>query len=136
VAGTRVARMTARANTLLLRLPSVRAATAKAVLTLVALLRAITLAAVLSAAVLAAVAAAGEPSSSLIVGAVGVLLSAFALARCAAVVLRTAAGRGPVVSARDHHRALARRAVPRLRDPDAPGRTRSRAPSALLPAAP
>jgi hypothetical protein len=83
------------------------------------------------AALFSAVSGALAPETSpLLVGAIGALLCAsFALARSAAVVPPAAAGYGPVVAARDHHRALARRAVPRLRDPDAPGRTRSRAPS-------
>jgi Family of unknown function (DUF6412) len=94
--------------------------------------------AALSAVSMAAVSTAvliSQPAP-LLVGALGVLLCAFALARSATVVLPVAGAYGPVVAARDHHRALARRAVPRLRDPDAPGRTRSRAPSVLLPAAP
>jgi hypothetical protein len=114
-----------------------RSATGRAVLALVTLARGLLVVVVLSAAVTATVTApaAGEPSA-LLVGAAGLLLCALALARSAAVVLPAAADLGPVVAARDHHRALARRAVPRLRDPDAPGRTRSRAPSVLLPAAP
>ncbi|OLT14581.1 hypothetical protein BJF78_18420 [Pseudonocardia sp. CNS-139] len=90
----------------------------------------------LLALLLAALPVAPADPSPLFVGAVGVLLCAsFALARSAAAVLPTSAAYGPVVAARDHHRALARRAVPRLRDPDAPGRTRSRAPAPPLPAA-
>lgn len=83
------------------------------------------------AALLSAVSGALAPETSpLLVGAIGALLCAsYALARSGAVVPSATAGNGPVVAARDHHRALARRAVPRLRDPDAPGRTRSRAPS-------
>lgn len=73
-----------------------------------------------------------EPS--LLVGVVGALLCAWGLARRTAVVSSTVAGTGPAVAARDHHRALARRAVPRQRDPDAAGHIRSRAPSGLLPA--
>ena len=102
-----------------------------------AMIPALVVAATLSAISMAAVSTAmlvSQPSP-LLVGALGVLLCAFALARSATVVLPVAGAYGPVVAARDHHRALARRAVPRLRDPDAPGRTRSRAPSVLLPAA-
>jgi hypothetical protein len=132
VAGTGAAGMTARVNTRLLLAPDGRAVTGRAVLALMALARALTVAVFLSAA---SAAVAAEPSP-LVMSAVGVLLCALALAGAAAVVLPASAGLAPVVSARDHHRALARRAVPRLRDPDAPGRTRSRAPSVLVPAAP
>ncbi|OZM81110.1 DUF6412 domain-containing protein [Pseudonocardia sp. MH-G8] len=90
--------------------------------------------AVLSSAVLAA-ATVPAGDSSLVVGVLGTLLAACAVARGVAVVLPTVTGLGPVVAARDHHRALARRPVPRHRDPDAPGHTRSRAPSELAPAA-
>ncbi|GAA1280858.1 hypothetical protein GCM10009609_51020 [Pseudonocardia aurantiaca] len=98
-----------------------------------AMIRGLVVVAALSAISTAALMSQPSP---LLVGALGVLLCAFALARAATVVLPVAGAYGPVVAARDHHRALARRAVPRLRDPDAPGRTRSRAPSVLLPAAP
>jgi hypothetical protein len=98
-----------------------------------AIIRALVVAAALPAVSMAVMVSQPSP---LLVGALGVLLCAFALARSATVVLPVAGAYGPVVAARDHHRALARRAVPRLRDPDAPGRTRSRAPSVLLPAAP
>ncbi|TQM44362.1 DUF6412 domain-containing protein [Pseudonocardia cypriaca] len=75
---------------------------------------------------------AAEPA--VLVGAIGTLVVAWAVAREVAAVLPVLTGTGPVVAARDHHRALARRPVPRHRDPDAPGHTRSRAPSELLPA--
>lgn len=124
----------ARAHGLLLPAPvGGRAAMIRA-LVVAAALSAISMAAISMAAVSTAV-LMSQPSP-LLVGALGVLLCAFALARSATVVLPVAGAYGPVVAARDHHRALARRAVPRLRDPDAPGRTRSRAPSVLLPAAP
>jgi hypothetical protein len=72
---------------------------------------------------------AAEPS--VLVGVVGAALFALGLARAAAPVL---AGRAPaVVARRRHHRDPGRR-VPRLLDPDAPGRTRARAPSGLRPA--
>ncbi|MDN5748017.1 MAG: DUF6412 domain-containing protein [Pseudonocardia sp.] len=73
-----------------------------------------------------------EPSS-LVLGAVGALLFAWGFTRPVGRASPTA-GTGPAVAARGHRRALARRAVPRQRDPDAPGHTRSRAPSGLLPA--
>jgi len=76
---------------------------------------------------------AGEPA--VVVGVLGTLAVAWAVAHEVAAVLPVLTGTGPVVAARDHHRALARRPVPRHRDPDAPGHTRSRAPSELLPAA-
>jgi type IV secretory pathway VirB3-like protein len=74
-----------------------------------------------------------EPA--LLVGALGTLVVAWAVASEVATVLPVLTGTGPVVAARDHRRALARRPVPRHRDPDAPGHIRSRAPSELLPAA-
>jgi hypothetical protein len=77
--------------------------------------------------------AAAEPA--VVVGVLGTLVVAWAIASEVAAVLPALSGSGPVVAARDHHRALARRPVPRHRDPDAPGHTRSRAPSELLPAA-
>jgi hypothetical protein len=70
-----------------------------------------------------------EPS--LLLGAVGALLLAWGIARPATPPALPA---GVAVAAREHRRALARRAVPRQRDPDAAGHTRSRAPSDLLPA--
>ena len=70
---------------------------------------------VLGSVALTAAAPTGE--TALVVGVLATLLVAWAVARS------------------DHHRALARRPVPRHRDPDAPGHTRSRAPSELLPAA-
>lgn len=71
-----------------------------------------------------------EPA--LLIGAVGALLLAWGVARPPA--LPTPAGTGPVVAARARRRALAGRAVPRQRDPDAAGHTRSRAPSDVVPA--
>jgi hypothetical protein len=71
-----------------------------------------------------------EPA--LLIGAVGALLLAWGVAR--PLVLPVPAGAGPVVSARARRRALAGRAVPRQRDPDAAGHTRSRAPSDVVPA--
>jgi hypothetical protein len=73
-----------------------------------------------------------EPS--LLMGVLGALLCAWGLARQPALVLPAAAGAARAVAAREHHRVLARRAVPRQRDPDAAGHTRSRAPSELLAA--
>lgn len=70
-----------------------------------------------------------EPS--LLIGAVGALLLAWGIAAPAAPPALPA---GVAVAAREHRRALARCAVPRQRDPDAAGHTRSRAPSGLLPA--
>lgn len=72
--------------------------------------------------------------SSLLLGVLGALLLAWGVVGRAAALPVAALGSGPAVAARDHHRALARRAVPRQRDPDAAGHTRSRAPSELLPA--
>lgn len=74
-----------------------------------------------------------EPSS-LVLGAVGALLFAWGVARPVGRA-SSSAGAGPAVAARARRRALARRAVPRQRDPDAAGHIRSRAPSGLLPAA-
>lgn len=82
-----------------------------------------------------AVLAGTTAEPALVVGVLGTLVVAWAVAREVAVVLPGLSGTGPVVAARDHHRGLARRPVPRHRDPDAPGHTRSRAPSELLPAA-
>ncbi len=70
-----------------------------------------------------------EPS--LLLGAVGALLLAWGITRPAAPPALPA---GVAVAAREHRRALARRAAPRQRDPDAAGHTRSRAPSDPLPA--
>lgn len=70
----------------------------------------------------------------LVLGVLGALLVAWGVARHAVVGSSAVAASGPAVAARDHHRALARRAVPRQRDPDAAGHIRSRAPSGLLPA--
>ena len=97
---------------------------------LVATARSVLVAAVLTA--LAGTALGAE--SPLVAGVLGALLCAWALARYTAVVLPAVSGGRPAVAARDHHRALARRAVPWQRDPDAAGHTRSRAPSELLPA--
>lgn len=71
-----------------------------------------------------------EPA--LLLGAVGALLLAWGVAR--PVVLPVPAGAGPAVAARERRRTLAGRAVPRQRDPDAAGHTRSRAPSDVVPA--
>jgi Family of unknown function (DUF6412) len=73
--------------------------------------------------------ATAEPS--LVLGVVAALLVVWALAHSR---LGLPAEAGPAASARERRRALARRAVPRQRDPDAPGRTRSRAPSGPVPA--
>ena len=70
-----------------------------------------------------------EPA--LLLGAVGALLLAWGVVRPAGLPSRVP---GPPVAARDRRRTLARAAVPRQRDPDAAGHTRSRAPSGLLPA--
>jgi hypothetical protein len=72
---------------------------------------------------------AAEPSLAL--GVLGALLVVWAAAR---VGVRIPGSLGPTAAARERRRALARRAVPRQRDPDAPGHTRSRAPSGPLPA--
>jgi hypothetical protein len=71
---------------------------------------------------------------SLLMGVLGALLCAWGLARRPALVLLAGAEARVAVATREHHRALASRAVPRQRDPDADGHTRSRAPSELLPA--
>ena len=71
--------------------------------------------------------AVSEPS--LVAGVVAALL-----VLCASAALPVPGGTGPAAAARARRRALARRAVPRQRDPDAPGHTRARAPSGLLPA--
>jgi hypothetical protein len=86
------------------------------------------------AGALYAVLAGTTAEPAVLVGAIGTLVVAWAVAREVAAVLPVLTGTGPVIAARDHHRALARRPVPRHRDPDAPGHTRSRAPSELLPA--
>lgn len=81
-------------------------------------------------AALAGLGTVGEPS--LVVGVVGAALA------CAWGHAHLVAERSdpavPAVTARAHHRTLAGRAVPRQRDPDAAGHTRSRAPSAGTPA--
>jgi hypothetical protein len=87
------------------------------------------------AGALVAVLAGTTAEPALLVGALGTLVVAWAVACEVATVLPVLTGTGPVVAARDHHRALARRPVPRHRDPDAPGHARSRAPSEILPAA-
>ncbi|MGI5129148.1 DUF6412 domain-containing protein [Pseudonocardia sp. CA-107938] len=72
----------------------------------------------------------GEPG--LIAGVVGAaLVCAWGLAHVVAARTDPAV---PAVAARAHHRTLAGRAVPRQRDPDAAGHTRSRAPSVGTPA--
>jgi hypothetical protein len=78
------------------------------------------------------VGAVGEPA--LLVGVLGALICAIGLARHAAAVLPALVAGVPAVAATARRRALAGRAVPRQRDPAAPGHTRSRAPSAVLPA--
>ncbi|MCF7550044.1 DUF6412 domain-containing protein [Pseudonocardia sp. WMMC193] len=72
---------------------------------------------------------AAEPS--VLVGIVGAALFALGFARVAAP--SRLAGPPAVVARHRHHRDPGRR-VPRLLDPDAPGRTRARAPSGPLPA--
>lgn len=86
----------------------------------------------LAGTVVAGIGAVTEPS--LVLGVLAALLCPWGAVHRAAVVLPTASRSGPAVAAREHHRVLARRAVPRQRDPDAAGHTRSRAPSGLLPA--
>lgn len=71
-------------------------------------------------------------TGSLLLGAVGALLLVWGVGR--PVVAATATAGSPAVAARERRRAIARRAVPRQRDPDAAGRTRSRAPSETPPA--
>ncbi|MCY7344149.1 MAG: DUF6412 domain-containing protein [Pseudonocardia sp.] len=100
------------------------------------LLRPILLLSILLGSFVLGAAVAGDAALNpfLLVGALGALLCAWGMARHHAVVLRSAAGGVPAVAARDHHRALARRAVPGQRDPDAAGHARSRAPSGPVPA--
>lgn len=88
---------------------------------------------VLLGSALAGDALLAEPS--LLLGALGALLLAWGVVGRADALPLAVAGSGSAIAARDHHRALARRAVPRQRDPDAAGHTRSRAPSELPPAA-
>jgi hypothetical protein len=88
-------------------------------------------AALLLAALLLGTVLLGEVvEPALVAGVLGALLCVWAArpARAAAVLA------GPAVAARARRRALARRGTPAQRDPDAAGRTRSRAPSGLLPA--
>lgn len=77
-----------------------------------------------------------EPSVLLAALAAGVLGAGLlaAVARCVRYAVRPVGSVGPAAAIHEHLRALARRGVPRLRDPDAAGHTRSRAPSGLLPA--
>jgi hypothetical protein len=75
---------------------------------------------------------AAEPG--VLVGVVGAALWALGLSRHASAVLRAASSRGPATARRHRHRREADARVPRQLDPDAPGRTRARAPSGLLPA--
>jgi hypothetical protein len=85
---------------------------------------------VLWSALVAVVGGVGDPA--LVAGVVGAaLICAWGLARTVAQRTDLAV---PAIVARSHHRALAGRAVPRQRDPDAAGRTRSRAPSDATPA--
>jgi hypothetical protein len=79
-------------------------------------------------------AAASATEPALLIGVLGALLCAWGVARHAADMLPRRAAAGPAAAARQRRRALERQAVPRQRDPDAPGRTRSRAPSGILPA--
>jgi hypothetical protein len=80
------------------------------------------------------VSAATATEPALLIGVLGALLCAWGVARHAADMLPRHAAAGPAAAARQRRRALERQAVPRQRDPDAPGRTRSRAPSGILPA--
>jgi hypothetical protein len=85
---------------------------------------------VLWSALVAVIGGLGEPT--LVAGVVGAaLICAWGLALTVAQSTDAAV---PAVVARSHHRALAGRAVPRQRDPDAAGHTRSRAPSDATPA--
>jgi hypothetical protein len=85
----------------------------------------------LLALVLAGVALTGaEPT--VLLGVVGAALVALGMARHTAAVLR--AVRGPATARRHGHDRDAAARVPRQLDPDAPGRTRARAPSGILPA--
>lgn len=79
--------------------------------------------------------ASTEPSVLLAAVAAGVIGAGLltAVVRCLLRV-RPVPSTGPAAALHAHLRALARRGVPRLRDPDAAGRRRSRAPSGLLPA--
>jgi hypothetical protein len=87
---------------------------------------------VLALLVLGYVLVAGEPG--VLIGAVGVALCAWNLARHGLAVLRTPTGAGPAVAVRGLRQSRSREAVPRQQDPDAAGHTRARAPSALFPA--
>ncbi|WP_344411889.1 hypothetical protein, partial [Pseudonocardia ailaonensis] len=85
----------------------------------------------LLALVLAGVALSGaEPN--LLLGVVGAALFALGAARHSSAALRAASGRGPATARRHRHRRDAAARVPRQLDPDAPGRTRARAPSGMV----
>jgi threonine/homoserine/homoserine lactone efflux protein len=71
------------------------------------------------------------PEPSLILWVLGALVLVWVVVRAARPL---PGANGPAAAARERRRTQARRAVPRQRDPDAPGHTRSRAPSGLLPA--
>ncbi|WP_232662539.1 DUF6412 domain-containing protein [Pseudonocardia sp. TRM90224] len=83
---------------------------------------------------LGSVLAGATGEHALIVGVMGAVLVACGLVRRAEMGVLATAGSTPAITAREHHRALARRAVPRQRDPDAAGHIRSRAPSGAVPA--
>ncbi len=85
----------------------------------------------LGSLLLSAVLLGGTVEPALLVGVLGALLWVWGAHRAA---LSAAPAAVRTVAARDRRRALARRGVPAQRDPDAAGRTRSRAPSGLLPA--
>lgn len=69
---------------------------------------------------------------SLLTSVLGALLCAWGLARRPALVLLAGAEGRVAMATWEHHRALASRAVPPQRDPDAAGHTRSRASSELF----
>ncbi|WP_433503303.1 DUF6412 domain-containing protein [Pseudonocardia halophobica] len=75
---------------------------------------------------------AAEPS--VLLGVVGAALWAIGLVRHASAVLRATSACSPAAARRHRHRRASRSRVLRQLDPDAPGRTRARAPSGLLPA--
>ncbi|NMH96027.1 DUF6412 domain-containing protein [Pseudonocardia acidicola] len=91
-----------------------------------------TVAQALALLVLGYVLVAGEPG--VVIGVLGAALWAWGMARHACVVLRATTISGPATAVRALRRSLDRAAVPRQQDPDAPGHTRARAPSGLLPA--
>ena len=85
----------------------------------------------LGSLLISAVLLGGTVEPAVLVGVLGALLCLWSV-RAGAGSAVPAAVR--TISARERRRALARRGVPAQRDPDAAGRTRSRAPSGLLPA--